>query len=124
MLLPRALHEPDHRLDLAARVHLRRAETIAHTALVHQIGEIELWRGAKTITSEVHVLRRAHQYAPRARREADALPFSFTSRRIDDTRGPKLAAAIRGEDVVTRHNLLNRPLRTVGHRNERALDEA
>src|SRR5262245_65823927 len=96
MFLPRALHEPDHWLSLAARVDLRRVEAITYAALVHKIGEVALRRGARTVAREVHVLRRADQRAPGACRDADTMPIAFAPRRIDDLGRPELAAAIGG----------------------------
>ncbi len=115
MLLASALHEADHRLHLSLRVDLRRAQSIANVAFVHQVGEVALWRDAETISSEMGMFRRADKRATRVRSDADAGVGALASGCREHTGRPKVSAPVPGEHLIIRRYILNRPLRSVGH---------
>ena len=117
------LHETHDGLDLPVGVDLRRTQTEADTALVHEVGVVELRRNAESITREMHMLRRADECSASARRDPNALVAVVTFGRRLHRRWTEITAAIRRKNAVALTDRFDWPHREVGHRDQRAFHQ-
>src|SRR5690348_18377299 len=108
VLLMSALDKANYWPRLSLCIDLRCAEPVAHAALVHEVGEVELRRDAQAVAREVGVFGRADERATGAGGDVDTRSRALTPRGRQDAGGPEVAAAVPGKHHVSRRYVFNR----------------